>query len=41
MGLGIDIVEVERIKKAIETTKGFREKVFTSNEISYCEKRKK
>lgn len=40
MGLGIDIVEVERIKKAIETTKGFREKVFTANEISYCDKRK-
>lgn len=40
MNVGLDIVEVERIKKAIEKTKGFREKVFTKKEIEYCEKRK-
>ena len=37
---GTDIIEVARIKKAIEETKGFREKVFTAAEQSYCESRK-
>ena len=37
---GIDIVEVSRIKKAIEESDSFRSKVFTEKEISYCESRK-
>ena len=37
---GIDIVEVSRIKDAIENTKGFKEKVFTEKEIIYCEAKK-
>lgn len=36
-GLGTDIVEVERIKKKVESDNGFKEKVFTSSEILYCE----
>lgn len=36
-GLGIDIVEVERIKEKIENSNGFRELVFSANEITYCE----
>lgn len=36
-GLGIDIVEVERIKEKIENSNGFRELVFSANEIAYCE----
>jgi holo-[acyl-carrier protein] synthase len=36
-GLGIDIVEVDRIKKNIEKDNGFRELVFSQNEIVYCE----
>ena len=36
---GIDIIEVERIKEAIITTSGFREKVFTKNEIEVGEKK--
>jgi holo-[acyl-carrier protein] synthase len=36
-GLGIDIVEVERIAEKIEKNNGFRELVFSANEISYCE----
>jgi holo-[acyl-carrier protein] synthase len=36
-GLGIDIVEVERIAEKIEKDNGFRELVFSANEITYCE----
>jgi holo-[acyl-carrier protein] synthase len=36
-GLGIDIVEVERIAEKIEKNNGFRELVFSANEIAYCE----
>ena len=36
-GLGIDIVEVERIAEKIEKNNGFRELVFSAKEISYCE----
>lgn len=40
MQVGIDIVEVERIKKAIEKNSKFIEKIFTKKEIEYCEMRK-
>jgi len=36
-GLGIDIVEVERIEEKIQKDNGFRELVFSENEIAYCE----
>lgn len=37
---GIDIIEISRIKKAVEENgKRFLEKVFTLDEIDYCEKR--
>ena len=36
-GIGIDLIEVERVKKSIEKIAGFKEKIFTSKEISYCE----
>lgn len=36
---GTDIIEVDRVKDAIVKTKGFREKVFTKNEIEYAEKK--
>jgi len=36
-GLGIDIVEVERIEEKIQKDNGFRELVFSKNEIAYCE----
>ncbi len=39
--LGTDIIEVDRVKKAIENGGvKFSEKVFTRNEIEYCESRK-
>lgn len=36
---GTDIIEVERVKKAIQDTPGFREKVFTNKEIEVGEKK--
>ena len=35
---GTDIIEVERIKNAIISTKGFKEEIFTNNEIKEIEK---
>lgn len=36
-GTGIDIIEIERIKKSIGKFSGrFEEKIFTPNEIKYC-----
>ncbi len=36
-GLGIDLTEVERIAASISKGHGFRELVFSPNEINYCE----
>lgn len=36
-GTGIDIAEPERIARAIEKERGFRELVFSQTEIAYCE----
>lgn len=36
-GTGTDIIEVDRIKAVMEKDIGFREKIFTSGEIAYCE----
>ena len=35
LGIGCDLADVERIEKAI-TRKGFKERVFTPDEIAYC-----
>ncbi|WP_068267459.1 holo-ACP synthase [Caviibacter abscessus] len=40
MRIGTDIVEVDRIKQAIEKNNNFKEKVFTKAEIKYCENKK-
>lgn len=38
---GVDIIEIERVKKSIEETGGkFCEKVYTKREIEYCESKK-
>ena len=39
-GIGIDMIEVERIKKTSEKNPKFLEKIFTSNEVSYCLKKR-
>lgn len=40
MGLGIDIIEVERIKRFVEKNPHFLERIFTPEEIIYCQKKK-
>lgn len=41
MNIGIDIIEIKRIEKAILTKDGFKPRVFTTSEIGYCESRGK
>ena len=44
LSVGVDMVEVERIQKALEDSrigKRFRDRVFTANEIQYCEKKRR
>lgn len=36
-GIGIDLIEVERVAEKINKEKGFRELVFSQKEILYCE----
>jgi holo-[acyl-carrier protein] synthase len=36
-GLGIDLIEVERVASSIRKEAGFRELVFSKKEIDYCE----
>ena len=37
LGLGIDIIEIARVKKSIDTYgENFLNKVYTENEIKYC-----
>lgn len=38
---GTDIIEIDRIKKCIEEGEKFKNKVFTQNEIEYCESKNK
>jgi holo-[acyl-carrier protein] synthase len=43
VGIGIDVVEVERIARALsrpQTGERFRSRVFTPGEIAYCERRR-
>jgi len=40
VGIGIDIVEVDRIRKALQGTQSMEEKVFTGPEIQYCRQQK-
>jgi len=35
-GLGIDIVEIERLRRSMSRTMGFAERVFDPGEIEYC-----
>lgn len=37
IGLGIDMIEVERVAAKINKNSGFREMLFSRNEIAYCE----
>jgi holo-[acyl-carrier protein] synthase len=37
IGVGIDIIEIERVAEKIKKLQGFREFVFNEKEIAYCE----
>lgn len=38
---GVDIVEIDRVRKSLESCgDSFRDRVFTCNEIEYCESKK-
>ncbi|MCE5329411.1 holo-ACP synthase [bacterium] len=39
-GIGTDIIEVHRVKNAIEKHPRFLEKIYTCKEISYCQSKK-
>ena len=40
-GTGIDIVEIDRFKKAVERNSNLIERIFTDKEIKYCKERNK
>ena len=40
MGIGIDMVEVDRIAEKIVKENGFKEKIFSPGEIAFCEGKK-
>ena len=39
-GIGTDIIEISRIRDAINRTSSFKKKVYTEKEIEYIEKKK-
>lgn len=39
-GIGIDMIEVKRIEKQISAGHRFVERIFTSREVDYCERKK-
>jgi holo-[acyl-carrier protein] synthase len=38
--IGTDLIEIARIRRALERYPGFRERCFTSAEIAYCDSRR-
>ena len=39
MRLGVDLIEIERVRRALERHPGFRERCFTEAERAYCDSR--
>lgn len=39
MLIGVDIIEIERVKKAVERTPRFLDRIFTNREVDYCMKK--
>ena len=39
MRVGIDLIEIERIRRALERYPGFRDRCFTADEQAYCDSR--
>src|SRR5919202_5341781 len=40
MRVGVDLIEIERIRRALDRHPGFRERCFTDAERAYCDSRK-
>lgn len=40
LGIGVDIIEIDRIEKAVKKQDNFLEKIFTNKEIEYFQSRK-
>ena len=40
MKVGVDLIEIDRIRRALERYPGFRERCFTEAERAYCDSRK-
>jgi len=40
IGIGTDIVEIDRIKKAVKKTPKFLDRVFSESELKYCNTKK-
>ena len=39
-GIGIDVVNIKRMEKTLKINNNFKKRIFSKNEIIYCEKRK-
>ncbi|MFY9139961.1 MAG: holo-ACP synthase [Thermacetogeniaceae bacterium] len=39
LGIGIDIIEIDRVEKALARRKGLMRRLFTQQEIAYCNRR--
>jgi holo-[acyl-carrier protein] synthase len=37
VGIGVDVVEVDRVRRLLQRHPRFRERVFTPHEVAYCE----
>ena len=40
LGIGIDMIELDRVNDKIDKNNGFREKIFSEHEIVFCESKK-
>ncbi len=40
-GTGIDLIEIERVRKLVDSNQAFTDRIFTSFEQEYCKKKKK
>jgi holo-[acyl-carrier protein] synthase len=37
VGIGVDVVEIERVERLLKTRPSFRDRVFTPAEVAYCD----
>lgn len=37
VGIGVDLVEVDRVRRLLQRRSSFRDRVFTPDEVAYCE----